>query len=112
MLQVTPGDLDAAEFQDLVEAAKSAAPELAQDLLDKALGMWRGPALADFASEPFAVSEAARLNELRLHAREERIENELALGRHAQLIGELQALVDEHPLRERLCGQLMLALFP
>ncbi|HCG02655.1 MAG TPA: hypothetical protein DEV93_19195, partial [Chloroflexi bacterium] len=64
-----------------------------------------------FAGEPFAVSEAARLNELRLHAREERIEAELALGRHGRLIGELQALVEEHPLRERLCGQLMLALY-
>jgi predicted ATPase/DNA-binding SARP family transcriptional activator len=111
MLQVAPDAVDAAEFQALVEAAKQAAPEQAAAQLTRALSMWRGPALADFAGEPFAVSEAARLNELRLHAREERIEAELALGRHAQLIGELQALVDEHPLRERLCGQLMLALY-
>ena len=110
-LQVSSDELDAAEFQHLVEAAKSAPPEQAEGLLTRALDMWRGPALADFTSEPFAVSEAARLNELRLHAREERIENELALGRHGQLIGELQSLVDEHPLRERLCGQLMLALY-
>jgi predicted ATPase/DNA-binding SARP family transcriptional activator len=111
MLQLAPGAVDAAEFQGLVEAAKSAAPEQAEVQLTRALSMWRGPALADFAGEPFAVSEAARLNELRLHAREERIEAELALGRHGRLIGELQALVEEHPLRERLCGQLMLALY-
>ncbi len=111
MLAVATGELDAAEFQHLVQTAKSAPPEQADGLLSRALAMWRGPALADFVSEPFAVSEATRLNELRLHAREERIENELALGRHGQVIGELQALVDEHPLRERLCGQLMLALY-
>ncbi len=111
MLQVAPDAVDAAEFQRLVEAARSAAPEQAEAQLTKALSMWRGPALADFAGEPFAVSEAARLNELRLHAREERIEAELALGRHGRLIGDLQALVEEHPLRERLCGQLMLALY-
>ena len=111
MLQVAPDAVDAAEFQALVEAAKSAAPEQAEAQLTRALNMWRGPALADFAGEPFAVSEAARLNELRLHAREERIEAELALGRHGQLIGDLQGLVEEHPLRERLCGQLMLALY-
>ena len=110
-LQVSPDELDAAQFQQLVETARSTPPEQAAGLLTRALDMWRGPALADFSGEPFAVSEAARLNELRLHAREERIENELALGRHAQLIGELQSLVDEHPLRERLCGQLMLALY-
>jgi predicted ATPase/DNA-binding SARP family transcriptional activator len=111
MLQVAPEAVDAAEFQDLVQAAKAASPEQAEAQLTRALSMWRGPALADFAGEPFAVSEAARLNELRLHAREERIEAELALGRHGRLIGELQALVEEHPLRERLCGQLMLALY-
>ena len=111
MLQVARDAVDAAEFQDLVEAAKSAAPEEAAAQLTRALSMWRGPTLADFAGEPFAVSEAARLNELRLHATEERIEAELALGRHAQSIGELQSLVEEHPLRERLCGQLMLALY-
>jgi predicted ATPase/DNA-binding SARP family transcriptional activator len=111
MLQVTRDAVDAAEFQDLVEAAKSAAPDQAEAQLTRALSMWRGPALADFAGQPFAVSEAARLNELRLHAREERIDAELALGRHGRLIGELQALVEEHPLRERLCGQLMLALY-
>jgi predicted ATPase/DNA-binding SARP family transcriptional activator len=111
MLQVARDAVDAAEFQDLVEAARSAAPDQAEAQLTRALSMWRGPALADFTGEPFAVSEAARLNELRLHAREERIEAELALGRHGRLIGELQALVEEHPLRERLCGQLMLALY-
>jgi predicted ATPase/DNA-binding SARP family transcriptional activator len=111
MLQVGPGELDADEFHKLVEAARSAAPEQAEAKLTKALGMWRGAALADFAGEPFALSEAARLNELRLHAREELIDVGLALGRHGSLIGELRALVEDHPLRERLCGQLMLALY-
>jgi len=111
MLEVSPGELDATEFQQQVEAAKSAPPEQAEAMLSAALDMWRGPALADFNGEQFAVGEAARLDELRLHAREERIESLLALGRHGQLIGELQALVDEHPLRERLCGQLMLAFY-
>jgi predicted ATPase/DNA-binding SARP family transcriptional activator len=111
MLQVAPGEFDAAEFQELVEAARSAAPEQAEARLTSALGIWRGAALADFTGEVFAVGEATRLNELRVHAREELIDAGLALGRHGQLIGELQALVQDHPLRERLCGQLMLALY-
>ena len=111
MLKVALTDLDAARFQGLVEEAARSSPEDAATLLTKALAMWRGPALADFAAEPFAISEAARLNELRAHAIEERIEAELALGHHRRLISELQALIEEHPLRERLCGQLMLALY-
>ena len=73
--------------------------------------MWRGPALADFAYEPFAQSEIARLEEARLAALEDRIDADLAAGEHARLVGELEALVREHPLRERLRGQLMLALY-
>src|SRR5689334_10876450 len=111
VLQVSPSDIDVNQFADLVEGARSAPPAEAAAQLTRALGMWRGPALADFAGEAFALSESARLNELRLYAREERIDAELALGHHAQLIGELQGLVEEHPLRERLCGQLMLALY-
>ena len=75
------------------------------------LALWRGPPLSDFASEPFAQGEIARLEELHLAALEERIEADLALGRHAELISELEALVREHPLRERLRAQLMLALY-
>ena len=80
-------------------------------VLREALAVWRGPALADFAYEPFAQSEIARLEEARLAALEERIDADLASGEHARLVGELEALVREHPLRERLRGQLMLALY-
>jgi predicted ATPase len=73
--------------------------------------LWRGPALAEFAFEDFARPEAARLDELRLVAIEDRIEARLTLGHHAELVGELEALVDEHPFRERLWAQLMLALY-
>ena len=111
MLQVGPRELDAAEFQDLVQSASGTAPGQAAAQLTSALGLWRGQALADFATEPFALGEAARLNELRLHAQEERIEAELALGQHGRLVGEVQSLVEQHPLRERLAGQLMLALY-
>ena len=79
--------------------------------LHGALDLWRGPALADLADEPFAQPAIARLEELRLAALEQRIEADLALGRHLELVGELGALVREHPFRERLRGQLMLALY-
>ena len=74
-------------------------------------GLWRGPPLADFAYEEWAQREIARLEEWRLACLEERIEADLRLGRRAELVGELEALVEEHPLRERLRGQLMLALY-
>src|SRR5439155_6124649 len=70
-----------------------------------------GPALADFAYESFAQAEIARLEELRLTAVEERVEAELALGRHASVAAELEGLAARHPLRERVRGQLMLALY-
>ena len=73
--------------------------------------MWRGPALADFTYDPFAQAEIARLEELRLDAVEERIEADLALGKATDLVGELEALIRDNPLRERLRGQLMLALY-
>jgi hypothetical protein len=79
--------------------------------LSEALALWRGPPLADFAFEPFAQPEIRRLEELRSVALEERIAADLELGRHDELVGELEALVREHPLRERLRGQLMLALY-
>src|SRR5262249_53537664 len=83
----------------------------APDLLAEALALRRGPPLGEFATEEFAVAEAARLEEEYLAALEERIEAELALGRHLQLVGGLEALVSAHPWRERLRGQLMLALY-
>ena len=82
-----------------------------RELLREGLALWRGPPLADFAYEPFAQGEIARLEEARLAALEDRIDADLALGEHAALVGELEALVQQHPLRERLQGQLMLALY-
>ena len=73
--------------------------------------LWRGPALADLAFEPFAQAEAARLDELRVAALEDRIAAELALGRHAAVASELEPLIAEHPLRERLRRLQMLALY-
>jgi DNA-binding SARP family transcriptional activator/ABC-type branched-subunit amino acid transport system substrate-binding protein len=115
VLTVEPGQVDADRFQGMLEEARRARaegkPEDAAEELRRALALWRGPALADFTYEPFAQTEIARLDELQLTALEERIEADLALGRHTELIGELEALVTRHPLRERLRGQLMLALY-
>jgi DNA-binding SARP family transcriptional activator/streptogramin lyase len=83
----------------------------AAEVLRAALALWRGPPLSDFASEPFSHAEIARLEELRLAALEERIEADLALGRQAELVSELEALVCRHPLRERLRAQLMVSLY-
>ena len=80
-------------------------------LLTQALALWRGPPLADFTYEPFAQGAIARLDELRLGAREELIEAQLAAGRHEQVVSELEFLIREHPFRERPRGQLMLALY-
>lgn len=111
VLQVEPEQLDAERFERLVEEARHEPPERAAATLRDAIGLWRGPPLSDFAYEAFAASEIARLEELRLTAVEARIDADLALGRHARLVSELHALVDRHPLRERLCSQLMLALY-
>jgi DNA-binding SARP family transcriptional activator len=114
-LVLAPEELDAARCERLLAEARGAlarggAAEAA-DGLRSALGLWRGSVLADVAYEPFAQGEIARLEELRLAVLEERIEADLAVARHADLVGELEALVAEHPLRERLRGQLMLALY-
>src|SRR5262249_35196281 len=85
--------------------------ESAADLLCQALDLWRGTPLADVSFEPFAQAEIARLEERHVVALEERIEADLALGRHDDLVGELEALVARNPLRERLRAQLMLALY-
>ena len=79
--------------------------------LRRALALWRGPALADVRDERFAAPEIARLDDLRLACLAERVDADLACGRHAEVAGEIEALVREHPLRERLHGQLMLALY-
>jgi YVTN family beta-propeller protein len=115
MLQTEPGQVDVDRFEALVAQGRRELEQgdelTAAAVLREALGVWRGPALADFAYEPFAQSEIARLEEARLAALEKRIDADLALGEHARLVGELEALVREHPLREPLRGQLMLALY-
>src|SRR4051812_13559469 len=111
LLRVEPHELDAAKFRRLVGEARNAEPERAARKLREALDLWRGPPLADLEYEPFAQPEIARLREARLAALEQRIDADLAAGGHAALVGELEALVSEHPLRERLWTQLMLALY-
>ncbi len=96
------------EGQEELQAGNAAA---AAGTLREALALWRGPALADFVYEPFAQADIARLEELRTVALEERIEADLALGRHAELVSELEALVETQPMRERPRAQLMLALY-
>jgi DNA-binding SARP family transcriptional activator len=103
--------VDARRFEQLLDEARSAEAERRVRLVREALQLWRGPPLADFAYEGFAQNEAARLEELRLSAVEERIDAELELGRAAELVGELENVVRESPLRERPRGQLMLALY-
>ena len=115
LIRVDREQLDLTKFESLVgEARQSMAAgdaEGAATSLRAALGLWRGPAFANLANESFIIAEANRLGEMRLRAIEDRIDAELVLGRHADLVGELEALVTEHPLRERLCQQLMLALY-
>ena len=115
VLLIERDDLDLHRFERLVSEGERALARgdasLAGERLREGLALWRGPPLQDFAYEPFAQRAIARLQELRLAAYELWFDAELALGRHAHLVGELDALVSEHPLRERLCGQLMLALY-
>ncbi len=115
LIRAEPGQLDVERFRDLVERARRAlaAQESgrAAAILREALALWRGPPLADFTYAAFAQTAIAQLEELRLGALEERVEADLALGRHHDLVGELTALVERNPLRERLRAQLMLALY-
>jgi DNA-binding SARP family transcriptional activator len=111
VLRLEPEELDLRLFERLVEDARSAEPTAAAESLREALALWRGPALADFTYDSFAQTTIARLEELRLLAVERRIEADFELGRHAELVPELEALVADHPLREGFRGQLMLALY-
>ena len=115
LLRVESGQVDADRFQALVEQGRelraAGDAEAAASRLGEALALWRGPALADLAYEEAVREEIARLDELRIAAVEERIDADLDCGRHAELIPELQGLVGQHPSRERLRGQLMLALY-
>ena len=114
-LGLRPGELDAERFERAVgegrQALAAGQAALAGSVLREALGLWRGPPLADVASLPFAPVEIARLEEQRLAALELRVEADLAAGRHAELVGELQRLTGQHPWSERLHGQLILALY-
>jgi DNA-binding SARP family transcriptional activator len=111
LIGVGPDELDLLRFERLVEEARHAPANLAARLLRDALELWRGPALADLANEPFAQAEILRLEELRLVALELRVEADLVLGRHLELVAELEVLVRGHPLRERPRAELMLALY-
>ena len=104
LLRVEDGELDADRLEAAVERGSP-------DELQAALSLWRGPPLPEFAYERFAETEIARLEELRLTALESRIEADLGRGRHAAVVPELESLAQQHPLRERLQGQLMLALY-
>jgi DNA-binding SARP family transcriptional activator len=115
LVEVDPDSVDAARFEGLLTRAREEAARedhaRAAATLSAALGLWRGPALADVADAPLARAEAARLEEARLTALEERLDADLACGRHGALVAELEALTRAHPLRERLWGQRMVALY-
>jgi predicted ATPase/DNA-binding SARP family transcriptional activator len=115
VLELAPDAIDVRRFEDLLAKARGAATSgdhaRAIELLIGADALWRGEALAEFAYDDFARAEVSRLSELRVAAVEERIDMELQLGRHAGAIGELEAVVAVHPLRERLRGLLMVALY-
>ncbi len=114
-LQLDPEHLDAHRFERLVAEGRSdlaaGHPQRAASVLDEALSLWRGRPLADLAYEPFAQREIARLDDLHIAALEQLIEAKLELGRHGEVVAELEGLIAEHPYRERLRGQLMLALY-
>ena len=115
VMRIAPGKLDLHRFERLADQAAEAHARgdswRASALLLDALELWRGGALADLADEPFARAAILRLEEIRLAVIERRIDVELALGRHAELVGELQELVAAHPFGERFREQLMLALY-
>jgi DNA-binding SARP family transcriptional activator len=114
-LELDPERLDAHRFERLVAEGRSelaaGRPKPAASALEDALALWRGPPLADFAYEPFAQQDIARLEDLRVAALEQLIEAKLALGAHAEVVGRLETLIAEHPYRERLRAHLMLALY-
>jgi DNA-binding SARP family transcriptional activator len=110
-VSLASGNCDLDRFETLVRGAREEEPRAAAEKLRAALALWRGEPLADLAGEPCLQAHALRLEELRLGALEARIEADLALGRHDELIPELEALVGEQPLRERPRAHLMVALY-
>lgn len=115
VLNVQDDELDLRRFELLLQRGRRAlaggAPGDAARVLREAVALFRGPPLDDLAYAPFAQAEMGRLEELRVGALEDRVEADLALGRHAELAAELERLVAAHPFRERLSGQLMVALY-
>jgi predicted ATPase/DNA-binding SARP family transcriptional activator len=115
LLRTDSDTIDADRFEELIAGGRDllAAGETSavRERLSEALALWRGPPLGEFQYETFARDEIRRLEELRLVALELRLESELALGRHAEAVPELEALIREHPLRENLQRLLMLALY-
>jgi DNA-binding SARP family transcriptional activator len=114
-LRLEADELDRDRFERLCSEAHVALETgehaEAAELLQRALALWRGSPLSDFAYERFAQDEITRLEEQHAAAIEDRIDADLALGRHAEVVPELEALVSRHPLRERARGQLMVALY-
>jgi DNA-binding SARP family transcriptional activator len=111
VIRLEHGQFDLHRFERLADDARGEEPRLAAELLRQALDLWRGVPLADLAYESFAQPAIERLQEIRLAALQQRIDAELALGRQATVIAELEQLVDENPLHERFQAQLMLALY-
>jgi basic membrane lipoprotein Med (substrate-binding protein (PBP1-ABC) superfamily)/DNA-binding SARP family transcriptional activator len=114
VLSLRPEMYDVARFDDLVEQGRASladAPGQASHLLAEGLGLWRGSAFDDVRYEEFAQAEVARLDEARIGALEDRIDADLACGRDGELVSELEAVRQQHPLRERPVAQLMLALY-
>jgi branched-chain amino acid transport system substrate-binding protein len=113
--RVAPGQLDISRFEQLTRQGRdhlaAGRPQQAADTFADALALWRGPALANVRNEAFAQEPIRRLDELRIAATEDHVEARLALGEHRELVAQLETLVAQHPLRERLRGQLMLALY-
>jgi DNA-binding SARP family transcriptional activator len=110
-LAIGEGELDLDRFERLLAAARESDAREAAALLREALTLWRGAPLGEFSYEPWAQTEIARLEELRLAALEERFEADLALGRASEIVGELEGVARQHPFRDRLSAQLMLALY-
>jgi predicted ATPase/DNA-binding SARP family transcriptional activator len=110
-LRVEKGELDLARFTELGARSRGEPPAAAAETLREALALWRGPTLSELGETPFAATERGRLEALHLAALEERIAADLALGLHGELVAELEALVADHPYRERLRRELMLALY-
>ena len=114
LLAIDPQQIDAVRFERLLEEARRLLPdqpERGSRLLRDALALWRGEAFDDLVAYPFAAAEASRLDSLRLDALEDRFEADLACGRHAEIVAELERLATQYPLRERFTGQLMLAQY-